>query len=174
MKRLILIGLMAYIITALVRTGKFSMDDVKIRHFHRPEWDMPFLTSDQKKQIGSILTQPFYFSKQTKNAYSYISKDKRFRIKLIKQKPLSEMTWAHFLPLPTKLNPFLARSSKKKQTLRKRLVTRSKEKLKTRESLYHHFNKTKYINKKTPFVDSKGKRHFIDMDDVEFIIRKNG
>ncbi|MCH9613584.1 MAG: hypothetical protein SP1CHLAM54_05890 [Chlamydiia bacterium] len=174
MKRLITLCLLAYIITLFMRGNAFTIDDIKIRHFHKPEWEMPFLTSDQKKQIGSVLSQTFHFIKQSGDAYSFVSHDKKYKIKLMKQKPMSELTWAHFLPLPTKLNPFLTKASKKKKSLRAHFITKSKEQLKNQKNLYHHFNRTKYINKKTPFIDNKGKRHYIDMDDVEFILRKNG
>lgn len=174
MKKVITLVLLAYIITLFLKDNAFSMNDLKIRHFYKPEWEMPFLTSDQKTHILKVLSQPFHFAKQSGNSYSFVSHDKKYRIKLMKQKPLNQLTWAHFLPLPTKLNPFLTKASKKQKTLRDRFITQSKEQLRQSKSLYHHFNKTKYINKKTPFIDNKGKRHYIDMDDVEFILRKNG
>ncbi|MBS0653175.1 MAG: hypothetical protein JSR39_06540 [Verrucomicrobia bacterium] len=154
------------------KSSRFSPGHITTS-YSSPEWEIPSDLVDDPKLIDHILSQKFTYFNKGSQAYVYISEDKKYILKFLKQNKLHPNTWLAYLPFS--FNPHYQQSF----ILKKKLLSTFRA-IKTAFSdfkhetglLYVHLNRTDNLNKKVTIFDRKGNVHVVDLDQTSFLIQK--
>lgn len=155
------------------QSRQFGLDKITNPHPSASEWEIPPLSSNEKKALDQILSQKFTYYSKGSQAYVFISEDKQYILKFLKQQKLRAKTWLAYLPLS--FNPFYQEYLFKQM---KRNVTFSSCKtafteLKNETGLiYVHINNSKDLNKKVTIFDKNGQEHRVNVDQTSYYVQK--
>lgn len=155
------------------RSSHFSED--KIINHSKPSihWNIPSLSAEEAKTIHQILNQKFtYFSKGSQS-YVFISEDKKYILKFLKQQKLRPKSWLSLIPFSW--NPYYQEYLFKKEKTRSTFNALKTAYLELKQEsglLYVHLNKNKEFSKKITLFDKNGERHEIDINKTTFYLQK--
>lgn len=138
-----------------------------------PEWEIPAKELSDPEWIDRILSQKFTYFNKGSQSYVYISEDKQYILKFLKQDKLHPNTWLAYLPLS--FNPHYQKSlflEKKRASTFSAIKTAFSEFKKETGLLYVHLNRTNSLNKKITLFDRKGNLHVVDLDQTSFLVQK--
>ncbi len=137
------------------------------------EWEIPTDPVDDPDLVDHILSQKFtYFSKGSQ-AYVYISEDKNYILKFLKQHKLYPNTWLAYLPFSFNRHYQRSLSLKKdRSNTFKAIKTAFCDFKQETGLLYVHLNRTDNLNKKITIFDQNGNLHIVDIDKTSFLIQK--
>ncbi len=141
--------------------------------YSAPEWEIPSQNLDDPKLIDQILSQKFTYFNKGSQAYVYISEDKKYVLKFLKQNKLHPNTWLSAFPFS--FNPYYQRALflKKKHASTFRAIKMAITQFKSETGLlYVHLNRTRNLNKKITLFDRKGQLHTVDLDKTSFLVQK--
>ena len=141
--------------------------------YSSPEWEIPFEELADPELLHRILSQKFTYFNKGSQSYVYISEDKQYILKFLKQDKLHPNTWLAYLPLS--FNPHYKKSlflKKKRISTFSAIKTAFSEFKKETGLLYVHLNRTKSLNKKITLFDRKGNLHVVDLDQTSFLVQK--
>ena len=138
-----------------------------------PKWEIPSDLIEDPKLIDHILSQKFTYFNKGSQSYVYLSEDKKYVLKFLKQDKLHPRTWLAYIPFS--FNPHYQRSL----FLKKKLISTFNA-IKTAFTdfkdetglLYVHLNHSTNLNKKITLFDRKGKLYAVDLDKTSFLIQK--
>lgn len=138
-----------------------------------PLWNTDDLNPEDLKEIDQILSQKFtYFSKGTQ-AHVYLSEDKKYVLKFIKQHSYRPTSWLCYLPFS--FNPYYhnyrLRQKQRHDTYQACKTAFTEFKQET-ALIYLHLNPTCHLNRKVTLFDKKGRKCQIDIDKTCFLIQK--
>jgi hypothetical protein len=155
------------------KSRRFSIDKIASSHTPSPEWEIPALPSQERKALDQILDQKFTYYSKGSQAYVFISEDKKYILKFLKQQKLRANSWlAH---LPFFFNPYYQQylfKQKKRQDTFSACKTAFTELKNETGLLYVHINNARDLNKKVTLFDKNGERHTIPIDHTSFYMQK--
>lgn len=141
--------------------------------YSSPEWEIPSDCIDDPELIDLILSQKFTYYNKGSQAYVYISEDKKYVLKFLKQNKLRSNTW--LAKLPFSFNPWYQQGlllKKKHQSTFRAIQTAIIDFRQETGLLYVHLNRTNNLKKKITIFDRKGHSHVIDLDQTSFLVQK--
>lgn len=155
------------------KSTRFSLDKITSLQHSSPEWDLPTLSREEKNALDQILSQKFTYYSKGSQAYVFISEDKKYILKFLKQNKLQVNSWLAHIPVP--LNPsyqkLLFRQKKCRDTF-SACKTAFLELKKEAGLIYVHINNKRDLNKKVVIFDKNEKRHVVDIDRTTFYVQK--
>lgn len=141
--------------------------------YSSPEWEIPSSLIDDPKLIDQILNQKFTYFNKGSQAYVYLSEDKKYVLKFLKQNKLHPNTW--LARIPFSFNPHYQRSlflKKKLASTFQAIKTAFTDFKEETGLLYVHLNRSNNLKKTITIFDRKGKLHLVDLDKTSFLIQK--
>src|SRR5258708_2635099 len=63
-----------------------------------PEWDIPSLIGNEKKEIDQLLNQEFTYLSKGAQSYVFVSQDQKYVIKFFKLNKFNSQTWLSYIP----------------------------------------------------------------------------
>lgn len=141
--------------------------------YSAPEWEISEDLVEDPQLIDQILSQKFTYFNKGSQAYVYISEDKKYILKFLKQNKLHPNTWLAYIPLS--FNPYYKRYQflkKKHESTFKAIKTAFTDFKKETGLLYVHLNRTHNIKKTITLFDRKGRMHQVDLDKTSFLVQK--
>jgi hypothetical protein len=140
---------------------------------YSPEWDSSPLNPQEQQEIDQILNQKFTYLNKGSQAYVFLSEDKKYVLKFIKQHSLQANSWLCYLPFS--FNPYyrnyIYRQKKLHDTYHACKMAFTDFKNET-GLIYLHLNPTRHLNRKLTLFDKKGEILEIDSDRSCFLIQK--
>lgn len=158
------------------RTSGFSVDKITSRFPYNPSWDIPLISEKEKEMlIQNVFPQTYYYLAGGNQCYAFISEDRQFVLKFFKMHNLFPRGWLSSFPF-TFLKNTGFKDEASNQLFSERIFASYKdayEMLREETGLiYIHLNKTREIKSKVKLIDSKGKKYFVDLDGIEFIVQR--
>jgi hypothetical protein len=147
----------------------------KITNYHPPsaEWEIPKLSQDEQTVLDQILSQKFTYYSKGSQAYVFISEDKKYILKFLKQQKLRANSWLAHLPLS--FNPYyqeyIFKQQKRKATFSS-CKTAFLELKKETGLIYVHINNARDLSKKVTLFDKNGQKHRVSLDQTSFYVQK--
>jgi hypothetical protein len=138
-----------------------------------PAWEASSTSEGTHSEIEEILSQKFTYLNRGDQYSVFISEDKKYVIKFLRQNKLQPKTWLAHIPLT--FNPCY---QKKLQLIEKRNTILSAGKMafthfkEETQIIYTHFNRTNHLNKHVTFTDKKKKTQRVSLDKMCFVIQK--
>lgn len=164
-----------------VRIYYRASDDFRIANIsydipYRSEWEIPPLTTDEKKDLEVILDQKFYYIGKGAQSYAFGSEDGSYVIKFFKYKHLKPSWIVQNLPGIGPIKAFKDRVKARKQHKLDCVFNgyRLAYEVHKNESglIYVHLNKGDELNKKVTLIDKLGFQRSVNLDDVNFIVQE--
>lgn len=155
------------------KSRRFSLDKITSHQSPSPTWEIPPLSEEEKKELDSILNQNFTYYSKGSQAYVFISEDKKYILKFLKQHKLRPKSWLSFIPLS--FNPYYQdQLIKKKKCLAtfNACITAFLELKKETGLIYVHLNNTRDLNKKITIFDKHGVKHSVQLDKTCYYMQK--
>ena len=152
---------------------RFTLSKITSSQRYSAEWEIPPLTTEELKTLNQILNQKFTYYSKGSQSYVFISEDKKFILKFLKQEKLRPKSWLAYIPLS--FNPYHQDYLFKKEKCRSTFSackTAFLELKKESGLLYVHLNNSRDLNKKVTIFDKNGKVHIIDIDKTCFYVQK--
>lgn len=155
------------------KSRRFSADKITNHHPASAEWDISSLSKNEKNELDRILDQKFTYYSKGSQAYVFISEDKKYILKFLKQQKLRTHSWLAYLPLS--FNPYYQQrlfKQKKRDETFSALKTAFTDLKKETGLIYVHINNSKDLNKKITLFDKNGQQHTIAVDQTSFYVQK--
>ncbi len=152
----------------------FTLRKINTSQKYSQEWEIPKLSAEEQSELDRILSQKFtYFSKGSQS-YVFISEDKKFILKFLKQEKFRVKSWLAYLPLS--FNPYYQNYLFKTKMCKATFASckTAFQELKNESGLiYVHLNKSRDLNKKITIFDKNGEQHAVDLDKTCFYVQKH-
>ncbi|SRR5581483_6868917 len=155
------------------KSSHFSTNKITSTHKPSSEWDIAALSADEHKELDQILNQKFTYYNKGSQAYVFLSEDKKYILKFLKQDKLRTHSWLAYIPIS--FNPYYRErliKAKKGCATFSACTTAYNELKKETGLLYVHINKSRNWNKKVTLFDKNGKRHVVDVSQTSFYVQK--
>lgn len=155
------------------KSNNFSLDKITTYHSFSEEWTIPPLPAEEQKNLDQILNQKFTYYSKGSQSYVFISEDKKYILKFLKQHKLRPKSWLAYIPLS--FNPYYQEQIFKRKKCRSTFnacKTAFLELKKEAGLIYVHINNTPDLNKKVTIFDKSGERHVVDIDKTSFYVQK--
>jgi len=155
------------------QTHGFRIHKIQSDLSFNKQWEIPPLDTETKNHIQTILSQPYYFLGSGGQCYAFVSKDRKYVLKVFKQHHMRKKHWLdRIIPFKAFREKYLKRRLEKFD----RLFTSCKiayDHFKENTALlYIHLNKTKDLDMRLKFYDAIGVVHELDLDALEFTLQK--
>jgi len=154
-------------------TNRFSLDKIHSSHRYSHEWDLPALSAEEEAVLHQILGQKFTYYSKGSQSYVFLSEDKKYILKFLKQQKLRPSSWLAYIPIP--LNPYYQEylfKHKKCVATFAACKTAFLELKKEAGLIYVHLNNTHDLNKKVVIFDKNAERHVVEIDKTCFYVQK--
>ena len=155
------------------RNTGFSIDKISSRLDYNYSWEVEPISDRQREfLIQKVFPQKFYFLSSGTQCYAFISEDRQFVLKFFKMQHLFPKDWLS--------NSLLQKIGFKNESSNELFSERIFETYKAayehlREEtglLYMHLNKTSELFCYATLIDNKGKKFFVNLDSVEFMLQQ--
>lgn len=151
-----------------------ATDGFALVNIYSPEGDTRLWESDSPLKMS--LDQPFYYLNSGSQSYVFLSEDGQTVLKFFKFQHMRIPPWINYLPLPSTL----AQKREVKREKKRAVLTRTMNSYKiafermAEETglLYVHLAPSSHLNQTVTIYDKIGKRHEIELDQVEFVLQK--
>lgn len=154
-------------------SSRFSLNKIISSQHFSPEWEIPALSQEEKQVLDHILSQKFTYYNKGSQSYVFISEDKKYILKFLKQDKLRTRSWLAHVPLS--FNPYyqdyLFKQEKCHATF-DACKTSFVELKKESGLIYVHLNNTRDLNKKVTIFDKNGEKHIVDIDKTSYYVQK--
>jgi hypothetical protein len=158
------------------RNKGFSLEAISAQLPFHPEWEGRMPSDHEGQEVANALSQPYQFLGSGGQCFTFVSGDGKYVIKFIKQKPFEIPLWLNQFPLPFLVNWLREKKRFKREAKRNRVFTAFKlcfDLLPAETGLlYVHLNQTEHLRKALPISDAMGKRHLLNLDELEFVVQK--
>ncbi len=156
------------------RITGFSTAKIYSELHYNENWETdPLTQSGYKQLVEKIFPQTYYYLASGAHCYVFISEDKRYVLKFFKTKHLFPKEWLSFFSFLRRLTGRLEVGT---QFFSERIFASYKsayDMLRNESGLvYMHLNKKREFRIKVSLIDNKGKKHYVDLDEVEFVVQK--
>ena len=148
----------------LIQTDGFALSKIHSDLSLHMEWET-------EGDIGFVCDQPFYYLGHGAQMFAFVSKDQTTVLKFYRHHRTG-----HPFGFLKPIFPRLAQTLDKRQNKRLKDFTSYKIAYdyfaEDTGLLYLHLNKTHHLKKRVELYDKIGVRHYVDLDNVEFILQK--
>ncbi len=154
-------------------SSRFTLSKILSSQGSSPEWEIAKLSLEEQKKLEQILNQKFTYYNKGSQSYVFISEDKKFILKFLKQEKLRPKSWLAYIPLS--FNPYHREYLFKKEKCRATFSackTAFEELKKESGLIYVHLNHARDLNKKITILDKNGGQHIVDIDKTCFYVQK--
>ncbi len=154
-------------------SSHFSVEKITTTHTADSQWDIPPLPAEELKALDQILNQKFTYYSKGSQAYVFISEDKKYILKFLKQQKLRPRSW--FSRIPLSFNPYYQEYQFKEKKCRATFTackTAFVELKKEAGLIYTHINNARDLNKKVTIFDKNGIKHIVDIDKTTYFVQK--
>ena len=155
-------------------SSRFTLNKITASQGSSPEWEIPPPDAEDRKILDQILSQKFTYYNKGSQSYVFISEDKKFILKFLKQKKLRAKSWLSYIPLS--FNPYYQQYIFKKEKCRSTFAackTAFLELKKESGLIYVHLNNKRDLNKKVTIFDKNGEKHIVDIDKTCYYVQKH-
>ena len=156
------------------KSSRFTLSKIVSSQRYSPEWEIPALSIEEKKDLDQILNQKFTYYSKGSQSYVFISEDKKFILKFLKQGKLCPKSWLAYIPLSW--NPYYQQYLLKKEKCYATFAackTAFQELKKESGLIYVHLNNFRDLNKKITILDKNGETHVVEIDRTCFYVQKH-
>jgi hypothetical protein len=170
---LLLLALALFLVRPFpVQHKNFCLQAISIELPYNPTWETRALTKEEEQEVASALSQSYRYLGSGSQCFSFVSKDDRYVIKCIKQKPFDPPPWMHRFPLP-----FLVQKKKEKRAAKRDRAFQSFKMsfdFLPQETglLYVHLNRTTHLQRTLSFEDQEGNTHWLELDKLQFVVQR--
>lgn len=156
-------------------TAGFSLAHIQSDFPYQPGWEVRSLSPDEETQFLKAVQQPYYYLGKGCQSYVFVSQDEKYVIKFFKYQRYRLQPWlAHFPPLPALVKYRQEKLEKKWEKLdgfvRSWKVAFENVKEET-GLLAVHLNKTQHLKQSLVIFDKIGRKHQVDLDQMEFCLQ---
>ena len=173
MKRIIKVFLLICSLIAVERLCHLATDGFAMVNIYAPKGDNKKWTREGNFP-QELFDKPFTYFDSGSQSYVFLSDDGETILKLFKFQHMRTPPWLDFLPL----NGALGEKREKKRAILERTFNSFVLAYDTMQEetglIYLHLTKTHHLNKTATLVDKIGKKHTLDLDNVEFVLQKRG
>lgn len=151
----------------------FTLDKIHSHQAYSPSWDIAPLAEAERAQLDHILSQKFTYYSKGSQAFVFLSEDKQYILKFLKQGKLRPKSWLCYIPLS--FNPYYQEYlfKKKKCEATFSACKTAFEELKSETGLlYVHLNHTRDLNKTVTIYDKNHKQHTVALDKTCYYVQK--
>jgi hypothetical protein len=155
-------------------SSRFTLSKILSSQGCSSEWEISKLSLEEQKNLEQILNQKFTYYSKGSQSYVFISEDKKFILKFLKQEKLRPKSWLSHLPFS--FNPYHQEYLFKKEKCRATFSackTAFQELKKESGLIYVHLNNSRDLNKKITILDKNGEEHVVDIDKTCFYVQKH-
>lgn len=154
----------------------FSIDKITSRLSYNERWEIEPLSDEEKQMLrNEIFSQTFFYLASSSKMYAFISQDQKYVLKFFKMQNLFPQGWTDSFPLSL-LRALGFKKEEHNELFSERIFASYQDAYTDLSEetglLYIHLNKTHELKMKTALIDSKGKKHLVDLDRVEFVVQK--
>jgi hypothetical protein len=154
----------------------FSIDKIVSRLPYNDNWEIDPITDKQRELlVQKIFPQTYYYLASGSQCYAFISEDRQYVLKFFKMQSLFPKGWPNSFPLSV-LQQIGFKYETSNQLFSERIFANYKDAYEAlREEtglIYIHFNKTREFKSNVNLIDSRGKKHVVDLDALEFVVQK--
>lgn len=160
----------------ITRSSGFSIAKISSRIDYPANWEIDPMSEEQREILyQEIFPQNYYYLAAGNQCYTFISEDQKYVIKFFKTRSLFPENWMKnfFLSL---LQKFRSKDEITDQLFSERVFTNYKDAYRSLRKetglLYLHFNKSHEFKASITLIDVNGKKDFLDLDTVKFVIQK--
>jgi hypothetical protein len=158
------------------RSTGFSVDKISSNFTFDPRWEIDSISDKQREQLAQkAFPQTYYYLAAGNHCYAFISEDRQYVLKFFKMQSLFPKGWMGSFPLSL-LRHFGFRQESNNKLFSERLFASYKdayESLRKETGLiYLHLNKTRDFGSYVTLIDSKGKKHVVELDTMVYIVQK--
>jgi hypothetical protein len=155
------------------KSSRFTLHNITSSQRYSSEWEIPKLPVEEQQMLDQILNQKFTYYSKGSQSYVFISEDKKFILKFLKQEKLRPKSWLAYIPVS--FNPYHREYLFKQEKCRSTFSackTAFLELKKESGLIYVHLNNARDLNKKITIFDKNGERHVVDIDKTCFYVQK--
>lgn len=157
-------------------TGGFMVSNITSNFPFQPQWEVRPLSVIEQGEYAQALNQPYHYLGKGCQSYVFSSEDGKYVIKFFKYQRYRLQSWlVYFPPLPA-IVKYRQEKGEKKWNKLNGFVRSWKiafENLKDETGLvFVHLNKTDEIKRHVTLYDKIGKKHVVDLDQMEFCIQR--
>ncbi|MCX6991088.1 MAG: hypothetical protein NTX49_08525 [Chlamydiae bacterium] len=157
------------------QTEGFEMSKILPMHPPTPLTPSSALSEEERQQVQSILSQPFYFLSKGGQSFAFLSQDGKVVLKFLKKHHVRMWEFLNSFTLPSFIDSYrqkILRDTHHKSPFFLRSCEISYADFKEGTGLiYLHMEKTDYFAKKLTIVDKLGIAYPVDMDSIEFALQ---
>ncbi len=158
------------------RTGGFAFYKICSALVADPRWDIPTLSSEERKTLEHIFERPFYYLGKGAQAYVFASEEGNHVIKFCRFDHLRPPLWwiSSILPFSwerARLDRLVHKRGRLEQELDSYKIAFTEMKEET-GLVYVHLNKGSEWKRKITLYDKGGVAHSVPLDQMEFLVQK--
>lgn len=159
-------------------TDGFTLNNITSEFAYRNQKTSQSVTEEELKKINEILNQPFYYLGRGAQTYAFESSDRKYVLKIVKQKHLKMSPLTHLLLQFPGLNNY---REKRLNKYKKRVLSflncchLTYDRLREESGLiYMHLDKTQGLHPHVAIYDKLNMSYQLPLDNYEFLIQKKG
>lgn len=134
------------------------------------------LLDSEKLHLAAILNQEFTYLGHGAQFYAFLSQDGEHVLKFFRYKRFRHATWLDYVDFIPALDRYRLKMIQEKRKKREKVYASCKlafDQLQEESGLvFMHLNKTKSLNQWISLTDKMGKKHRINLDEMEFLVQK--
>lgn len=157
-------------------TDGFTTSNIASNLKFDPRFETKSITTQEKNQIDSILSQKFKYLGKGCQSYVFASEDGKYVMKFFKYQRFTPQSWLNLFSFIPAVNAHRLKKIEEKKIKLENIFKSWKiafDELQPETGLvYVHLNKTNTLQKQVLITDKLGLEHQIAIDDHEFLIQK--
>lgn len=157
-------------------TDGFCIGNITSTLPNDPRWNTRPLAEEEQIFVNAILSQNFFYLGKGCQSYVFLSNDKKHVIKFFKHqhfRPKFYVRWFAFIPAVKEILADKVKEKRNKRDYFFRSWKTAFDHLQSETGLvYVHLNKTKCLQSVVTIYDKMGRKHQLNMDEMEFLIQR--
>lgn len=157
--------------------SRFRVETITYKLDYHPDWDFPFTVQDEE-HVKAILNQPFRYLGKGGQIYAFESADGQYVLKFLKFKYLRSRISNQLISAIPLYEDWKTNEHQRRMRKVYRLYKGYKMAYEMNNEnsglVYLHFNPTFHKFNTVVLIDKLGLKHFVDLDQVFFIVQKKG
>lgn len=153
------------------KTDGFALRKILSSRPSYPEWEIAPPPLEEMAAIKAALSQPYRYLGKGAQLYAFASDDEQYVLKFFRQEHLRPRVWFWILPAFHRKEKTQCSFRKLQKDFKSYKIAYESLKEET-GLLYLHLNKSEDLHLKIPVYDKIGVEHWIELDQMEFILQK--
>lgn len=157
-------------------TGGFTIANITSDFPFQPQWEVRPLLASEATEFNRAIDQPYHYLGKGCQSYVFASEDGQYVVKFFKYQRYRLQWWLAYLPPLPAIVQYRQEKAEKKWKKINHFVQSWKvafENLKDETGLiFVHLNKTDNLKKLLTIYDKTGRKHVVDLDQMEFCVQR--